>query len=172
MRLRVFLAAGAAVATLAQSVDSAAAAAPCWRPPVAGQIIEHFREPSCPYCAGKRGIEYRTSPSALVRTVEAGRVTFSGVVAGTGYVVVDHSNGWKVTYGRLLDIGVRRGDTVARGHVLGSAAHRFYFGLRVQLEYRDPEPYFGRLVGRPRLVPVDGTPRRPPPMARRSCRRP
>ncbi len=175
MRLRPILAAGAAFFILTVTVDSAAAAAPCWRPPVAGQIIERFREPACPYCAGKRGIEFQaaTPPGAAtarVRSVEAGRVTFSGMVAGTRYVVIDHANGWKVTYGRLRDVGVRRGDVVARGEVLGSVSRRFYFGLRVKSEYRDPEPYLGRLVGRPRLVPVDGSARRAAPAARWSCR--
>jgi murein DD-endopeptidase MepM/ murein hydrolase activator NlpD len=169
MRHRWLLAAGLAVSLLVATPESAAAA-PCWRPPVVGAIIDHFREPSCPYCAGNRGIEYQTSAPVGVRSVEAGRVVFSGAVARTRYVVVELRNGWKLTYGGLGEATVRRGDEVGPGTVLGTVAGRFHFGLRVNGVYRDPAPFFGRLVGRPRLVPIDGTSRRPPPPAVWSCR--
>ena len=162
MRHRALLIVGVAASLLAIGADSAGAA-PCWRPPVTGQIADHFRAPPCPYCAGNRGIEYRTATSAVVRSVEAGRVVFSGPVAGVRYVVVEHRNGWRLTYGRLREVSVRRGDAVARSAVLGTTGRGFHFGLRVGGVYRDPEPHFGRLVGRPRLVPIDGTLRRPPP---------
>lgn len=150
-------------------IDAPVLAAPCWQPPVRGTIVDRFREPPCPYCAGNRGIEYRVASSSEVRAVQAGRVTFSGDVAGTIYVVVEHANGWKVTYGNLSAAEVRRGRTVVRGAVLGQTTGTFFFGLRVLGEYRDPERYFGRMVGTPRLVPVDGTRRRPAPAPRLTC---
>lgn len=149
----------------------AADAAPCWLPPVSGPVIDPFRAPLCPYCAGNRGIEYRTSPLAVVRSVDAGRVTFGGVVAGTGYVVVDIGAGWRLTYGGLRNVAVDRGARVGPDDVLGRTNGRLHFGLRVSGEYRDPARYFGRAVGRPRLVPIDGTARLPRPAEARRCRR-
>jgi len=115
-------------------------------------------------------MEYRTSRSAAVRAVEGGVVTFSGSVAGTSYVVVDHRNGWKLTYGRLTGTNVERGQGVARGARLGTTGPDFYFGLRVGGQYRDPEPFLGRQIGRPRLVPVDGSARRAVPSPVWACR--
>jgi murein DD-endopeptidase MepM/ murein hydrolase activator NlpD len=138
-------------------------AVPCWRPPVVGQVIDRFRAPACPYCAGNRGIEFGTGgmgATVPVQAVEAGVVTFSGSVAGTFYVVIEHSNQWKVTYGRLSAVQIEKGQRVARGGRLGTANGDLYFGLRVGGTYRDPEPFLGQHVGRRRLVPVDGTSRR------------
>lgn len=74
--------------------------AACWREPVIGVVVDPFRPPPCPWCAGNRGLEYRTAPGGRVRSVAAGTVAFSGAVAGTRYVVVTLASGWKVTYGR------------------------------------------------------------------------
>jgi len=161
-----------AILSLTLSVAPAslpAHAAPCWRPPVSGQITDHFRPPACPYCAGNRGIEYRTARNAPVRAVEAGIVTFSGRVASTAYVVIEHRNNWKVTYGRLTETLVERGQRVARGARVGVAGPDFYFGLRINDQYRDPETLLGTEIGRPRLVPVDGTARRAVPSSRWAC---
>lgn len=146
-------------------------AAPCWLPPVSGPVIDPFRAPLCPYCAGNRGIEYRTSAPAVVRSVGAGRVTFSGMVAGTGYVVVETAEGWRLTYGGLSNVAVERGARVGRGIVLGLANGRLHFGLRVNGEYRDPAGYLGDAVGRPHLVPTDGTAKLPRSAEVRRCRR-
>jgi len=150
-----------------------ALAAPCWRAPVTGEIVDRFRAPACPFCAGKRGLEFGLSdPSANehVRSVESGVVTFSGRVAGTFYVVVEHSNQWKITYGRLSAVTVERGQRVARGGRLGSARSELYFGLRVSGVYRDPEPFLGVPLSRPRLIPIDGTLRRAIPEPAWTCR--
>lgn len=156
------------VATLTSS-SLPAHAAPCWVPPVRGDIIDPFRKPPCPYCAGNRGIEYRVSPGQPVRAVQAGEVTYAGSVAATSYVVITHANGWKITYGRLAAIEVTRGQRVARGTQLGVTGSTFYFGLRVDDDYTDPAPFLAQQRGRPRLVPIDGTPRRRPPEPRWSC---
>jgi murein DD-endopeptidase MepM/ murein hydrolase activator NlpD len=170
MRRRALFAASTAVSLLTFGLGATAEAAPCWRPPVTGQIIDHFRAPACRYCPGNRGIEYRTSTSGVVRSVAAGRVVFSGLVARTRYVVIEHANGWKVTYGRLSESQVRRGSNVARGAVLGRVEGRFYLGLRTNGMYRDPESYLGNLVGRARLVPIDGTEQRSLKTAFWSCK--
>ncbi|MBT5276182.1 MAG: M23 family metallopeptidase [Ilumatobacter sp.] len=171
MQGRALLAVGTAMSILTFSFGAVAEATPCWQPPVTGPIVDPFRAPPCRYCAGHRGIDFRTGAASAVRSVAAGRVAFSGPVAGTIYVVVEHANGWKVTYGELSGVRVRRGVSVARGAVLGTADGRFHFGLRVDGRYRDPEPYLGHLVGRPRLVPIDGTARRSGPTPVWSCAR-
>ena len=141
----------------------------CWAPPVSGRVVDGFRPPPCPWCAGNRGIEYATADGSAVRSAEAGVVTFSGDVAGTQYVVVELANGWLLTYGRLASRRVVAGDPVLAGTRLGSTSHEFFFGLRVRGEYRDPAPWIGRWIGRPRLVPVDGRSPRPSSTRRLSC---
>ncbi len=144
--------------------------AACWREPVIGVVVDPFRPPPCPWCAGNRGLEYRTAPGGRVRSVAAGTVAFSGAVAGTRYVVVTLASGWKVTYGRLAGTAVARGDRVVAGAVVGTVGRAFFFGLRVGGSYVDPAPHLGRLVGRPRLIPLDGGPPRPAPPPMLRCR--
>ncbi len=133
-------------------------AAPCLRPPVIGTVVDPFRAPACDWCAGNRGIEYRVGPDATVRAAATGTVTFVGSVAGTAYLVVELSNGWRLTYGRLEDTTLRRGALVVAGSAVGRVTGEFYFGLRIGDEYHDPAPFIGRPIGRPRLIPLDGTP--------------
>jgi murein DD-endopeptidase MepM/ murein hydrolase activator NlpD len=168
-RGRPFLIAAIVIVVASALQPSVALAAPCWQPPVVGRIVDPFRAPTCPYCSGNRGLEYRVGDDVAVRSVAAGTVTYSGTIAGTTYVIVDLANGWKVTYGRLTSSSAHRGDRIGRGAVVGRASGDFYFGLRIGGEYRDPQPHLGRLTGRPRLVPVDGTSRRPPPTAVVTC---
>ncbi len=151
------------------TANGPAEAAPCWRPPVTGRIADPFRAPACPYCAGNRGLEYEVGPNATVRAVGAGVVTWAGSIAGTRYVVVQHPNDWRVTYGRLGSSSLRIGDRVVRRSLIGAASGSFYFGLRIGAQYSDPEPYLGRPAGRPRLIPIDGTTPRPSPPPRWRC---
>ncbi len=144
-------------------------AAPCWRPPVVGPVTDPFRTPPCPYCAGNRGLEYEVGPNAAVRAVAAGVVTWAGSIAGIRYVVVQHPNDWRVTYGGLSSSSRRIGDRVVRRSLIGAASGSFHFGLRIGAEYSDPEPYLGRPVGRPRLIPIDGSAARPSPPLRWRC---
>lgn len=137
-------------------------AAQCWLPPVAGTVTDPFREPPCRWCAGNRGIEYRVAAQTVVRAVAAGHVVYSGTVAGVGYVVVRHADGRRVTYGRLVERLVTRGDVVVARARIGRASGTFHFGLRDGDRYLDPAPLLGRLVGPTRLVPVDGSRPRPP----------
>ncbi len=67
---------------------------------------------------------------------------------------------------------VDTGDIVLAGGTIGRATDRFFFGLRIGDDYADPSPYIGAMRTRPRLVPIDATPPRPPPPARPTCRRP
>ena len=144
-------------------------AASCLLPPVNAPVVDAFREPACPWCPGNRGLEYSVPSGTAVRAATAGRVMFRGSVAGVLYVVVEHADGLRATYGRLDSIEVSRGSTVAQGAVVGRSSSAFYFGLRRGEIYVDPAPLLGRLVERWRLVPTDGSPGRPPPPPRLRC---
>lgn len=171
-RTRWYRAVGAATFVLWLGSPIGVLAAPCWEPPVEGPIVDPFRMPTCAWCPGNRGLEFATSRGQQVTAVAAGTVTFAGTVAGQRYVVVQLGNGWRVTYG-LLDIsGLTAGDVVVNGQRIGTTGDRFHFGLRDGETYLDPEPYLGEWRFRPRLLPADGSPGRPPPPAQFSCRNP
>jgi murein DD-endopeptidase MepM/ murein hydrolase activator NlpD len=134
-----------------------AGAESCWRPPVSSPVADPFREPLCRWCPGNRGIEYATAAGDRIIAVTAGKVSFSGTVAGRTYVVIRHADGKRATYGNLVDRLYAQGDVIATGAVVGHAADAFHFGLREGERYIDPAPFIGRLAGVVRLVPADGT---------------
>ena len=61
-------------------------------------------------------------------------VTFSGVVAGTRYLVVLQADGLRATYGLLSESPLSGGDVVVAGAVVGSSTTGLYFGLRDALD--------------------------------------
>jgi murein DD-endopeptidase MepM/ murein hydrolase activator NlpD len=134
----------------------------CLEPPVPAAIAERFREPACPYCAGRRGVTFATRLGDPVRAVAAGSVTFSGVVAGTPYLVVAHDDGLLATYGRIDRTWLRVGQRVRAGQLVAIAGRMpLYVGLREAGRYIDPEPLLGTRRFPVRLVPTTGG-RRPP----------
>jgi murein DD-endopeptidase MepM/ murein hydrolase activator NlpD len=155
------IAAGAAAAV--PSVAALGVAPRCYDPPVVAAISQPFREPSCPYCAGRRGVTFASRVGDPVRAVAAGVVTFSGLVAGTAYLVVAHDDGLLATYGRIGRTWLRAGQRVRAGQVVATAgAADLYFGLRESGVYIDPEPRLGVRRFPLRLVPSDGGRRRSP----------
>lgn len=144
--------------------------AACFVPPVDVPIAIGFARPACEYCPGHRGVEYHPEAGVPVRAVLAGVVSFSGRVAGTLYVVVAQGDGSRATYGMLLTRTVGTGDGVTAGQVVGYSSARLYFGLRdPDGQPIDPTGMLGRWVGRPRLIPVDGTAARTGPPPRLTC---
>jgi len=133
----------------------------CLAPPVPGPVTQPFRAPTCTYCPGHRGIEYRVLPGTPVRAVVSGTVTFAGRVAGTTYVVLAQPDGLRATYGFLRSVEVRDGASVAQGQVVGLSTDRLYFGWREGDTPIDPTPHLGRWRVRSRLVPTGGGPGRP-----------
>lgn len=160
MRSRVLI---VAIVSLTVAASPASAADTCWRPPVAGVVVDPFREPTCPWCPGNRGLEYSTATAAPVVAVETGRVTFAGSIAGVTYVVVRHRDGRRVTYGGLTERRHAEGDLVLRGQLVGATGPTFHFGVRLGDRYVDPAPLIGKWVGRARLVPTDGSASPPAP---------
>jgi murein DD-endopeptidase MepM/ murein hydrolase activator NlpD len=149
-------------------------ATPCWSPPIVAPVTEPYGAPACTYCPGNRGIEYGPRPGQAVIAVAGGTVSFAGGVAGTRYVVVDHRDGIRATYGRLSTMAVARGADVVAGQRLGTTSDSFYFGLRHGVAPDevpvDPTPMLGTAVYPARLVPVDGTPALAVGAGRLSCR--
>lgn len=146
-------------------------AAPCWSPPVSAAVSDPFREPACRWCPGNRGIEYATRPGQVVRAVDTGRVSWAGTAAGVVYVVVEHRDGLRVTYGSLAERRHATGDVVVRGQTIGTTGAVLHFGVRRGDRYLDPASFLGRWVGRPRLLPTDGRPGVRPPPPRLRCDR-
>jgi murein DD-endopeptidase MepM/ murein hydrolase activator NlpD len=142
-------------------VGDTSVASPCLAPPVAAVVVDRFRPPGCAWCPGNRGLEYATRPGTTVRAAAAGRVEFSGSVAGTLYVVVRHRTGLRTTYGSLAARAVAVGEWVQRGSRVGTAGSTLFFGVRLGDRYLDPQRYLVQRVRRPRLVPVAGRPRPP-----------
>jgi murein DD-endopeptidase MepM/ murein hydrolase activator NlpD len=141
----------------------------CYHTPVTAPIVDPFREPACAFCPGNRGLEYEPALGSPVVAAASGSVTFSGVVAGVRYVVVEQTDGRVATYGRLSVARVAKGAQVDAGESIGSTTDRFFFGLRVDGRYIDPAPFLGVLRYRQRLVPVDGSQARPPPPPTLRC---
>jgi hypothetical protein len=149
------------------------AVVPCLLVPVDAPVVDPFRPPPCSWCPGNRGLEYATRAGTTVRAPMAGRVSFAGVVAGTRYVVVEQlvdGQRVRVTLGGLLDSGLRTGDTVRLGQVVGTTSTRFHLGLRVADAYVDPTPWLAAAPRlRARLVPLDGQRRLAAPSSALSC---
>ena len=80
-------------------------------------VVARFDPPSTRFGPGHRGVDLLGHPGQPVRAALAGRVSFAGVVAGRGVVVVDHGS-TRTTY-EPVHATVHRGDAVEAGQVLG-----------------------------------------------------
>lgn len=124
-------------------------------PPVDAPVTEAFRAPTSPYGPGNRGLGYDLNPGTDVRASAPGDVVFAGPVAGTLHVTVLHADGLRTSYSFLEALSVRRGQTVERGTVVGTAGAGFHFGVRDGDAYLDPAALFAAVEVRVRLVPHD-----------------
>lgn len=140
----------------------AAADAGPWGWPLAGarEVARPFAPPAVRYGAGHRGVDLPSAPGAAVRASAAGRVTYAGLLAGRGVVVVTHG-ALRTTYEPVVAT-VRVGSAVARGERVGtlSPGHAgcpvracLHWGLRRGEQYLDPVRLVQR--GPVRLLPVD-----------------
>jgi murein DD-endopeptidase MepM/ murein hydrolase activator NlpD len=141
----------------------------CYLPPVDAPVADPFRQPACEYCAGNRGIEYATGSGQPVLAAATGTVRYAGVVAGTRYVVIEHADGLRMTYGKLASADVSKGDRVLQGRRVGTTTSELFLGLRRGDEHIDPAPHLGELRRSTRLVPTDGSRPRPAPAPRLVC---
>ena len=170
--MRILLRCGAPAAlaalVLLSSASPATAAEPAgggWLRPVPGALVHPFEEPSSVYGPGHRGADLAAPPGPPVLAANDGEVTFAGPVAGTQHVTVQHTGGLRITYSFLQSVAVRRGQTVARGDVVGASGGTnddhdgtvLHLGLRLGERYLDPMQLFGPvdLTEVVRLAPAD-----------------
>lgn len=136
----------------------AAAPTPTWRWPLTGPpaVVRGFDPPATAYGVGHRGVDLRGAPGALVGAAGAGRVSYAGLLAGRGVVVVEHG-ALRTTY-EPVTARVRVGQVVGAGQLLGElgAGHCapacLHWGLLRGSTYLDPLLLLGPT--RVRLLPV------------------
>ncbi|MBK5306677.1 MAG: M23 family metallopeptidase [Frankiaceae bacterium] len=137
------------------------AADPAWVWPLTGppSVSRPFDPPATRYGPGHRGADLTGSPGQVVRAAGDGRVSYAGLLAGRGVLVVVHGD-LRTTY-EPVTATVRVGQQVTAGQAIGrlAAGHPgcpatcLHWGLRRGEAYLDPV----RLVraGPSRLLPVD-----------------
>jgi len=81
------------------------------------EVVEGFDPPADPWGAGHRGVDLLGSSGQAVRTALPGQVTFAGMLAGRGVVVVSHGD-TRTTYEPVTaSVGV--GEDVGAGDRIG-----------------------------------------------------
>jgi len=135
------------------------------------RVVHGFDPPSCTWCGGHRGVDFAGGALEPVRAAIAGRVTYAGMLAGRGVVVVD--DGTERTTYEPVTTSVPRGARVRAGDVIGTlavpASHCFpaaclHLGLIRDADdaYLDPMTLFGGAGPQPvRLLPLWSTPATP-----------
>jgi murein DD-endopeptidase MepM/ murein hydrolase activator NlpD len=81
------------------------------------EVVTGFDPPDSPWGAGHRGVDLLGHVGQPVRAALPGRVSFAGVLAGRGVVVVDHGD-TRTTY-EPVEATVSLGDPVAAGDPIG-----------------------------------------------------
>jgi len=145
-----------AAGLLLHPVPAAAATAV---PPIGGAVVRGFDPPAQPWLSGHRGVDLLGKVGEPVLAVMAGRVTYSGTLAGRGVVVVSHGS-LRTTYLPVTP-GVSVGAEVTAGEVIGGLAggHTcpggtcLHWGLKRGDEYLDPLSLLGDTALR--LLPAD-----------------
>lgn len=130
-------------------------------PPVDAPISDPFRAPTHRYAAGNRGIDYATAEGDPVHASADGVVSFAGRVGHGLHLVIAHDDGVRTTYSFLASVGVRRGQRVERGVVVGTTLRSMHFGARIGDAYIDPRELFSSRGLRVRLVDDQDAPPRP-----------
>jgi murein DD-endopeptidase MepM/ murein hydrolase activator NlpD len=139
---------GVAVAPIT-AARAAGATGPVWGSyswPVRGPVVRPFEEPSGPYGPGHRGIDIAAPFGTPVRASADGTVAFAGPVAGALFISIDHPDGIRTSYSWVSEIGVRKGQAVARGEVIGRTGQgdpgpdqpHLHFSTRLNGVYIDP----------------------------------
>jgi murein DD-endopeptidase MepM/ murein hydrolase activator NlpD len=82
------------------------------------EVVAGFDPPDSPWGAGHRGVDLLGTPGQLVRAALPGRVSFAGVLAGRGVVVVDHGAS-RTTYEPVDATAAAAGTSVAAGDPIG-----------------------------------------------------
>jgi murein DD-endopeptidase MepM/ murein hydrolase activator NlpD len=125
-----------------------------YRKPVVGEVefTSGFGVRSDPFLgrpAMHTGLDFRAATGDPVRATANGKVASSGWAGGYGRMVeIDHGNGLSTRYGHLSEIGVKVGDVVKIGQVIGavgstgrSTGPHLHYETRIDGEAVDPQKF-------------------------------
>ncbi len=125
-----------------------------YRKPVIGEVefTSGFGVRSDPFLgrpAMHTGLDFRAGMGDPVRATASGKVVSSGWAGGYGRMVeIDHGNGLSTRYGHLSEIGVKVGDPIRIGQVIGavgstgrSTGPHLHYETRIDGEAVDPQKF-------------------------------
>ena len=125
-----------------------------YRKPVIGEVefSSGFGVRSDPFLgrpAMHTGLDFRASTGDPVRATANGKVATAGNQGGYGRMIeIDHGNGLSTRYGHLSVIGVKVGDTIKIGQVIGevgstgrSTGPHLHYETRIDGEAVDPQKF-------------------------------
>ncbi len=125
-----------------------------YRKPVIGEVefTSGFGVRSDPFLgrpAMHTGLDFRAATGDPVRATANGKVASSGWMGGYGRMVeIDHGNGLSTRYGHLSEIGVRVGDQIKIGQVIGavgstgrSTGPHLHYETRLDGDAVDPQKF-------------------------------
>ena len=125
-----------------------------YRKPVIGEVefTSGFGVRSDPFLgrpAMHTGLDFRAGTGDPVRATANGKVVSSGWAGGYGRMVeIDHGNGLSTRYGHLSEIGVKVGDQIRIGQVIGavgstgrSTGPHLHYETRIDGEAVDPQKF-------------------------------
>jgi hypothetical protein len=129
--------------------------------PVSGAVTSKFGPRIHPITGEKgklhAGVDLACSKGQAIPASKGGKVIFAGwqdasdPTKGYGqYIRIDHGGGSKTTYAHLSSIGVKVGDTVKQGAIIGgcgstggSTGNHLHFEIFVNNVQVDPSPFIG-----------------------------
>ena len=125
-----------------------------YRKPVIGEVefTSGFGVRSDPFLgrpAMHTGLDFRAASGDPVRATANGKVVSSGWAGGYGRMVeIDHGNGLSTRYGHLSEIGVKVGDSIRIGQVIGavgstgrSTGPHLHYETRIDGDAVDPQKF-------------------------------
>jgi murein DD-endopeptidase MepM/ murein hydrolase activator NlpD len=125
-----------------------------YRKPVIGEVefTSGFGVRSDPFLgrpAMHTGLDFRAAMGDPVRATANGKVVSSGWAGGYGRMVeIDHGNGLSTRYGHLSEVGVKVGDQIKIGQVIGavgstgrSTGPHLHYETRIDGEAVDPQKF-------------------------------
>ncbi|WP_080794259.1 M23 family metallopeptidase [Corynebacterium pacaense] len=88
----------------------------------AGRVLRSFDKPARNWLPGHRGVDLDLQVGRRVLAAGPGTVAFSGDVAGTPTISIDHPDGIRTTYQPVHPL-VGTGDRIEEGDVIGVLGH-------------------------------------------------
>lgn len=120
--------------------------------PVDGPLSRAYARGGWPGGLDHPGADFAAAPGSPVRASAGGRVAFAERTRTWGFlVIVDHGRGLRSWYGHVAPVGLRIGDAVARGQLVGLVAagtadtgSHLHYALQRDGDFVDPLPWLER----------------------------